>query len=135
MHTIIRRWAAFLGNMYLHMAESSQTPRFLKIRCLSQGPCFTLHQSHALPVCAALSRVGQLTAVTPKGVGLGWCKRLLTGCFKATGMGIESDLRVGEWRKTLFFFPPLLPVINTSKPGDHWRLFPSWTIHDLVACE
>lgn len=117
MHTIVRRWAAFLGapNTYLHMSECWQTSWFLKIRCLSQGPCFSLHRSHALPVCAALSRVSQLTAVTPKEAGLGWCKRLLMGCIKATGMGIGSDLRVGEWRKTLFFFLCFQSSIRASR--------------------
>uniref|UniRef100_A0A672U2R8 Solute carrier family 5 member 9 n=1 Tax=Strigops habroptila TaxID=2489341 RepID=A0A672U2R8_STRHB len=60
--------------------------------------------SEPCTTCAAVSRASQLTAVTPKGIGLGWCKRLLMGCFDATGMGIGSDLRMGEWRKMLFFF-------------------------------
>lgn len=56
---IIRRWTVFLGaaDGHLHMAESRQTPRFLKIRCLSQEACSSLCLNHALPVCAALSRV------------------------------------------------------------------------------
>ena len=117
MHTIVRRWAAFLdaANTYLHTAKSRQTPRFLKIRCFSQEPCFSLCQSHTLSVCAALSRASQLTAVTPRGVGPGWCKRLLTGCFKATWMGIGADLRVGEWRKTLFFFLCFQSSIRASR--------------------
>lgn len=37
------------------------------------------------------------------------------GCFKATGMGIGSDLKVGEWRKTLFFLLCLQSSIRASR--------------------
>lgn len=64
------------------MAESSQTPRFLKMSCLSQGACFSLCQSYALPVCAAPSRVSQLAAVTPKGVGTRVVQEVADGMFQ-----------------------------------------------------
>lgn len=96
--------------MCLHISESSQTPRILKIRCVSWQPCVSLCQT-----CVAMSRASQLTAVTPKGVRLGWCKWLLTGCFKATEVGVGSDLRVGEWWKTLFFFLCLQSSIRASR--------------------
>uniref|UniRef100_A0A8C0HN03 Solute carrier family 5 member 9 n=1 Tax=Buteo japonicus TaxID=224669 RepID=A0A8C0HN03_9AVES len=37
------------------------------------------------------------------------------GCIKATGMGIGSDLRVGEWRKTLFCFLCFQSSIRASR--------------------
>lgn len=67
------------------------------------------------PTCAAMRRASQLTAVTPKRVGLEWCKRLLTGCFKATEMGVGSDLGVVEWRKTLSFVLCFQSSIRASR--------------------